>query len=112
MDSISITSMQKFDPNELARKLSQTWRVDPTYGEGSVVHGPSSRVYLVFEAGPNEQGLFQMFLDYSSVDLVKEVLTHIADDPNITVDNDFDTVLPGNQFVERIRAQPHWNWRE
>ena len=35
----------------------------------------------------------------------------IADDPDLVVNNDFGTVLPGNQFVERIRWNAGWDWR-
>ncbi|HEV8293529.1 MAG TPA: hypothetical protein VGP94_16450, partial [Tepidisphaeraceae bacterium] len=111
MDSILLTSTKKLVPNDLARRLSQIWRVEATADDGLVVRGPSSRVYLVFEAAPNEKGLFRIFLNYSSVDLVKEVLKQMADDLTITVNNDFGTVLPGNKFVERIRSEPNWNWR-
>jgi hypothetical protein len=112
MDSISLTARKRLIPSEFASELKQQWKVELTEGDGLVVHGASSRVYLVVESTRGEQGLFQMFLNYSSVELVKEVLERIADDPDITVDNDFGTALPGNKFVERIRTDPSWNWRD
>ena len=26
------------------------------------------------------------------------------------VDNDFGTLLPGNDFVQKMHAEPNWNW--
>jgi hypothetical protein len=111
MDSISITAKKKLVPIEFESTLGRRWQVGETVHGGLVVNGPSDRVYLFLESAADEHGHFKMFLDYTSVELVKEVLKEIADDPEITVDNDFGTVLPGNKFVERIRSEPNWNWR-
>ena len=43
---------------------------------------------------------------------MKKVIEVIADDPNVVADNDFGTVLPGDQFVAKIRAERGWDWAD
>jgi hypothetical protein len=45
------------------------------------------------------------------VELAKSILEKIADDFAVTVDNDFGTVLPGDQFVARCKSERGWDWR-
>ena len=50
-------------------------------------------------------------MDYSDVELAKQVLAKFADDHSLLVDNDLGTILPGDEFVARIVSNPGWNWR-
>jgi hypothetical protein len=45
------------------------------------------------------------------MELAKVILERIADDSSLTVDNDFGTVLPGDEFVAKCRMNKGWDWR-
>jgi hypothetical protein len=45
------------------------------------------------------------------VELVKCLVEDIANDPSLMVDNDFGTVLPGDQFVAKCKEDEDWDWR-
>ena len=110
MDTVSIRSPKALSVRDLEHVLAARWRVSITADGGLAVHGDRGRAYLEnsdegdpFFAG--DPGCPYVLLDYSDVELAKETLTIVADDPNLVVDNDFGTVLPGNQFVERMRIK-------
>src|SRR5262245_11683887 len=111
MDTIKITSTKRPRMSDLRPALAQRWRTEDTESQGLVVHGESSRVYL--HQKPNSLGGEgeELLVDYSDVELVKQVVETIADDADVVVDNDFGTVLPGDKFVARIKADRSWNWR-
>jgi len=44
----------------------------------------------------------RLLLDYSDINLIKEVLKVLADNSSVSVDNDFGLVLQGNEFIRRI----------
>jgi hypothetical protein len=111
MDTIKITSTKGLCMSDLRLALSQRWRTEDAEPEGLVVHGASSRVYLHQEPGSLAGGGEELLVDYSDVELVKQVLETIADDADVVVDNDFGTALPGNKFVARIRSDRCWNWK-
>lgn len=111
MDTIKITSNKRLCVSDLRPTLAQRWRVEDTEPHGLVVHGASSRVYLHLECSSPEGEGEELLVDYSDVELVKQVIEVIADDSDLVVDNDFGTVLPGDGFVARIRTDKSWNWR-
>lgn len=49
-------------------------------------------------------------LDYSDIALCKELLATLADRPDVLVDNDHGVVVPGSEFVQRLRREPEWDW--
>jgi hypothetical protein len=110
MDTIRISSTMRLPINELRLALAQHWRIEDVDQQGLVVHGESSRVYLHHEGTSGSQGE-DLLLDYTDVELVKQVIETIADDPQLVVDDDFGTVLPGDKFVARIKGDRSWNWR-
>jgi hypothetical protein len=111
MDTILISSSTPFSKAALAERLSLCWPTEPTVDQGLCVNGPGSRVYLSFETAPEGNEPCQLLLDYSDVKLVKRVIEQIADEASWTVNNDFGTILPGDQFVARCKASPEWDWR-
>ena len=78
-----------------------------------VVHGSNGRAYVHLDPTPAMEGPaeFGLFIDYFGVELVKQILYEIADDPEVTIDNDFGTVLPGDQFIARCRSTKNWDWK-
>jgi hypothetical protein len=107
METISISSQREISMTELRQTLAKHWRVEDATEGRLVVEEGNSRVYFAKSETP--PGLS---IDYSDIELVKQVLKVIADRPDFIVDNDFGTVLPGDQFVGRIRFDKHWNWRD
>ncbi|TGE04851.1 hypothetical protein [Hymenobacter fodinae] len=49
-------------------------------------------------------------LSYSGLEFIKQVLVHIADSPDFLVDNDCGTLLPGHEFMLKIKQEPNWHW--
>jgi len=49
--------------------------------------------------------------DFVDIDFCREVLTMIADDPAILVDNDHGIMMVGSEFVRMIKSQLDWDWR-
>jgi hypothetical protein len=111
METLSIESKKPFSLELIRVVLSKHWRVDLTAADLSV-HGTGSRAYLHLDNASKEHGLRTLLMDYSDVELAKSLVEKIADDPTLTVDNDFGTILPGDEFVARIQSDRNWNWRD
>ena len=111
METIAITSNKPFSTEQLKQTLSKHWSVEISAYDAVVVHGTNSRAYIEPGTECENDNLFKLWINYSDVELAKAVLLEIADERELIVDNDFGTVLPGNEMVARIRAQPDWNWR-
>jgi len=92
--------------------LSKDWRVETSSDNRLVVHGMNSRAYLYPDVESEKAGSCRLLLDYSDIELAKSLVEKIANDPALTVDNDFGTVLPGNEFVARCKTEGGWDWRQ
>ena len=121
MDTVTISSPREFSLNDLRAVLSKRWRVESSTPNTIVVHSShSGRRAYVRVVDPDEHADefelkhtdgFELQVDYSSVSFVKELVSAIADDRAMIVDNDFGTVLRGDAFAAKCRAQPEWDWR-
>ncbi|HEY3974109.1 MAG TPA: hypothetical protein VGM18_13970 [Candidatus Sulfotelmatobacter sp.] len=112
MDTIVITGNEDIPLDHLRSLLALHWSLLKTPSDRLAIEDANSRVYIYhpkLEGGEIDPR--RVFLDYSSLDIVKKVVQVIADDPNLLIDNDSKTVLPGDQFVAKLRADPTWNWR-
>ena len=87
--------------------LSEQWRVEKSPNETLAVHSVQNRVYI----HSNPETKLSLLIDYSDIEFVKNILVVIANTSEVTIDNDFGTVLPGDEFVTRCKAEPNWNWR-
>jgi len=47
---------------------------------------------------------------YHSMKAAKEAIVSLADSSDLLVDNDCGTLLPGHEFVSKVRQNPDWNW--
>ena len=112
METIAIKSHKPFSLDHLKDTLSKHWPVEISAHGALVVHGADSRAYVEPGAESENDDLFELQINYSDVELAKAVLRDIADDPELIVDNDFDTVLTGSEFVARCKAEPDWDWRK
>jgi hypothetical protein len=50
-------------------------------------------------------------IDFSDIAFCRKVLSAIADDPRLLVDNDHGVLLTGDEFVRVLRSQTDWDWR-
>jgi hypothetical protein len=117
---------ERGDLSQLRNTLERAgFRVDPA----GVEHHPSlfverddSHVYVFLEEDAHEvpeamaklvsqKASAVIVVEYSSIPPVKSVIELLANDPNCVVDNDHWTSLPGPQFIQRLRAEPLWDWR-
>ncbi len=112
METLLIKSNGAFSLGRLQELLVRSWPVEETPGETLVVHGANTRAYLHLGLESKDGKEFTLLMDYSDVELAKGILEQIANDSTVTVDNDFGTVLPGDEFVARCKSEPHWNWRQ
>lgn len=110
METISIKSEEALSIEHIGRMLSQHWRVEISPSE-IVVHGDKGRAYVHSDTETEQQKIRCLLVDYSDVELAKRLIGFIADNPEYTVNNDFGTILPGDEFVARCKAEPHWDWR-
>jgi hypothetical protein len=111
METLSIKSKQPFSLDSLQTALSRHWHVEESTDDTLVVHGTNARAYLhpIKEFGTDER--FGLLVDYSDMELAKKIVEIIADNPAVTIDNDFGTILPGDQFVARCKSVEGWDWR-
>ena|SRR5579862_1171001 len=111
MNTVSITSKTNIELDELRSKLERHWQLANGGPDRVVIEESIGRVYIYHPQSDSvKKEPNQLYLDYSSVDLVKKIIEVIADDPELTVENDFGTALPGDKFVSRIRTDRGWDW--
>ena len=85
---------------DVAEILSAQWRIEDSPDDTLVVHGAHSRVYLYQTQESRPEHDFYLLIDYSDVALA-----------SVIVDNDFGTVLPGDQFVALSNSDSWCDWR-
>jgi hypothetical protein len=111
METIAITSQNAFSLEQIERALVPHYQVAMSNEGGIAINGPGTRAYIHADKEPESAGIHRLLIDYSDVEFVKTLLAIVADDPDLLIDNDFGTVLPGDQFVARTKADKGWNWR-
>jgi len=112
MNTVTIVSEADIDLSGIERALAGHLNCHRGAGGQLVVEESNSRVYIYHPpGGSGELTMNELYLDYSWVDLVKNVVERIADNPLWTVENDFGTTLPGDKFVARLKDDPNWDWR-
>ena len=112
MDSVHIVSVREIALEDLRTILSRHWPVEDTAYGDLVVLGSGSRVYISKDPNPELPDTCCLILEHSGgLRLVKQVLEVIGNDPEVTIDNEFGTVLSGDAFIARLKADPDWDWR-
>jgi hypothetical protein len=109
MNEVEIDSPEPFSIELIQDKLSKVLPVE----EGAspytiVVDNVQDRAYVYLDP---EVGKYCLFVAYTDIELVKRIIEIIADAPDLIVDDGHDTVLPGDEFAARIKAQTGWDWR-
>ena len=109
----------------LASRMRDAWKVSVVAESAWTIEVGTRHVYLARndmirdELEPADlQKLLELVrapvfysLDFSEIELAKEVLAALVDDPVLVVDNDHGTVLPGPSFAQLLRERLDWDWR-
>ena len=113
MDSIVIRSKRPFALEPILELLSKKWTVTAPNENRLVVHDVGERAYIYPATAESSQssGEYTLLIDYHSIEMAKKIVEKIADDHSLTVDNEFETILPGDEFVAKCRNNPAWDWR-
>ncbi len=119
MDTVSIFAKEEISLEAIRAQLASSKLLPRTVRvydqkEPVVVEEGNSRVYINHarpNENPKEKILTELYLDYSSLALVKTVIVIIADNPELTVENEYGTSLPGDKFVAWIKSEPNLIWR-
>src|SRR6516162_9579364 len=124
MNSVVLVAPRGYSADFKA-KIPAGYRVFEGAGHSTVIEDGTTRVYLSQndsvrqELEREELGRILSTIsdpifytiDYSDINLCKAVLLSIADDPQVLIDNDHGTLLPGPDFVRLLRSQQGWDWR-
>jgi len=112
MNTVVITGKEDISLDDLRFLLASHWTLRKTPPDRLAIEESNSRVYIYhprLDSGGTDSKC--IFLDYSSQNLVKRVVMVIGDSPQLLIDNEYNTVLPGDQFVAKLRSDPAWDWR-
>ena len=110
METVTITSTRAISLDDMKPLIDRHWPTKARH-ERLAVEGPTSRVYIYHPRLQGQVDARRIYLDYHSVDLVKKIIELIGDDPDLLIENDFGTILPGDRFVAKLRSDPEWQWR-
>ena len=111
MNTVTITSKCDISLSDVEQRLRDRVTLLKGALDRIVIQESNSRVYIYHpELDSDDMRKNQLYLDYSSEDLVKKAVEIIADDPELTVENEFGIALPGDQFVARLKAEGGWKW--
>jgi hypothetical protein len=110
LETLYLESHKRLSLERIAQAVSQFWSVDRPNDNRLAVLGPAGRAYIYREEHASTDG-DRVFIDYSDVEFVKQVLLVFVNDPNIMIDLDFETVMRGDEFVARAQADKDWDWR-
>ena len=125
MDSVIIVTKRDFALEQLRRTIPSSYNVNDAANECIVIERGGRRAYLRADARVADEmeseeasrvlGLIAdpifYTLDFSDIDLCKELLLAIADRGDLVIDNDHGIVLPGSEFARVLRSQGDWDWR-
>ena len=125
MDSIIIVAQRSVSLEQVRNTVPSSCLVEDAGCGRFVVVAGDSRVYvgtdlqIEDELEPDERSQIVrvipeptfFVLEFSDIQLCKEVLSGIADRPDVLVDNGHGVICSGSEFVSRLRKQPDWDWR-
>ena len=111
METVFIDPGSAIPLADLQALLARHWPVEQTRSGALVIQEGGTRLYAYHDPPEGPERLGRLGLDYSSLALLRKVLALVADRPDVAVDNDFGTVLPGDRFVALLRERPDWDWR-
>jgi len=125
MESIIVVVPSNVSLELALEGVPSTWKVEPSGQDRFVVSSDGRRAYisvdpsLMDELESDEQDSVLKLVpsptffvvDYSDIGFCRELLSAIADRPDVVVDNDHGVLCPGSTFVSMLRERPLWDWR-
>jgi hypothetical protein len=112
METLTIHSPKTFQLDGIVKSLAKDLLVEASPTETLIVRSENSRAYIHLDLTQKQTGPYGLLIDYSDIDLIKEIIVRIGNDPALIIDNDFGVVLPGDAFVGRIVRNKDWDWRK
>lgn len=124
MNAVFIIAPYNYD-NELKCRIPNDCKVLQNIGKDIIIEHEGSRIYIyqtetiIGEMTPaNSKYITNLFpnpvfyaFEFRDINLCRKILTSIANDPNVLIDNDHDVCLPGNEFIQLLKNRPDWDWR-
>ncbi|CCJ72746.1 hypothetical protein BN137_2115 [Cronobacter condimenti 1330] len=49
-------------------------------------------------------------VNFKNINFLKKILAEVAGKDNVVIDNDFDLIIRGGDFVEICKKNPDWDW--
>ncbi|EKK4083641.1 hypothetical protein PNF79_004357, partial [Cronobacter dublinensis] len=49
-------------------------------------------------------------VNFKNISFLKKILAEVAGKDNVVIDNDFDLIIRGSDFVEICKKKPDWDW--
>ncbi|EKK7713572.1 hypothetical protein SNN58_004139 [Cronobacter dublinensis] len=49
-------------------------------------------------------------VNFKNINFLKKILAEVAGKDNVVIDNDFDLIIRGSDFVEICKKKPDWDW--
>lgn len=49
-------------------------------------------------------------VNFKNINFLKKILAEVAGKDNVVIDNDFDFIIRGSDFVEICKKNPDWDW--
>ncbi|MDT3665343.1 hypothetical protein ROK90_04850 [Cronobacter dublinensis] len=49
-------------------------------------------------------------VNFKNINFLKKILAEVAGKDNVVIDNDFDLIIRGSDFVEICKKNPDWDW--
>ncbi len=125
MDAVIIITSQKHSKDELLSRLRGYEVREEAPGVTAIVD-EAGHVYLARDDSiaddmdPSELDLVLKavskpifyLLEFSDIRMCRDVLLAIVDDCGIMVSNDHGVTLSGPDFLNRLRSDPTWDWRD
>lgn len=120
MEAVAVWSKELISLDSLSGLLRSHWQVGRLDNETLVVNSNEKQTVWIAQErnlwlAPQDRerfsGRFCLAIAYNNLRLVKGVLRVVANSADVLVDNDFGTVLGGDEFVRMLDKNPEWDWR-
>ena len=125
MQSIVVITPPNITLKSFAEKLEPYYDVDIVSDDRLVINDGERYIainlddYITEEYDEKElKVIFQtvtqprfFLIEFSHLDLLKEVIPFCVDDPGFLIDNDHGDIFSRREFLLKLKKNPRWDWR-
>ena len=125
MQSIVVITPPNITLKSFAEKLDHMYDVDLVSDDRIVITDDEGYItinldnYITEEYDEKELNVISQIIEqpefflieFSHLDLLKEVIPSCVDSPVFLVDNDHGDILSGREFLLKLKKNPSWDWR-